>query len=123
MKNAFNVERLQQQHDRLTELYSKFSPEFEEKVRTNAEASKVFDCLLHGVDVYTLLEAIIDNNKIALDKIIELTNSLPPRVSINEIYEKVRNMAINTKPQNTETAEEFNTRVFGNKKHGDDSRK
>ena len=37
------------------------------------------------------------------------------RVAINNIYEKVKKMAANSKQQNTETPEEFNRRVFGDK--------
>ena len=76
--HAFNKSKLQSQMERLDNLYSKFSPEFEDKVRTNPLAQMVFDSLLHGVDVYALLEQVIDITNKQQEQMKTLIERIPP---------------------------------------------
>jgi hypothetical protein len=42
------------------DLISKFSPEFKEKIMTDAMTRRVFDGLVHGMSPYQLLEQVLD---------------------------------------------------------------
>lgn len=94
----FDVPRLKSQIDRIDVLLNKFSPGFKELYLKDPYYNHVFNALMHGVDVYQMLEQVLANMVNLQAEFKKHIEHGPPPVYIgkisDELYKELKSKGI-----------------------------